>query len=75
MWQVFENIRDDELEHVNTMKRCQDYDWLQKQGISPHSAEHNPVRQDWNKWAEEINSSFSDEPKIGGKRKTALRED
>lgn len=73
--QVFENIRDDELEHVNTMKRCQDYDWLQKQGISPHSAEHNPVRQDWNKWAEEINSSFSDEPKIGGKRKTALRED
>jgi hypothetical protein len=52
----------------NTMKRCQDYDWLQSQGISPHSAQHNNVRQDWNKWAEDINERFAEKPPVGGKR-------
>ena len=50
------------------MKRCQDYDWLQSQGVSPHSAQHNSVRQNWNKWAEDINEQFAESPPLGGKR-------
>eukprot|EP00238_Polyblepharides_amylifera_P011531 CAMPEP_0196579816 /NCGR_PEP_ID=MMETSP1081-20130531/24918_1 /TAXON_ID=36882 /ORGANISM="Pyramimonas amylifera, Strain CCMP720" /LENGTH=355 /DNA_ID=CAMNT_0041899511 /DNA_START=386 /DNA_END=1453 /DNA_ORIENTATION=+ len=51
--QVFENIRDDELEHVKTMVQCQDYDWLASSQVSPHSKK----REDWAKWAQEINET------------------
>lgn len=32
--QVFQNIRDDELEHVKTMINCQDYEWLSGKQVS-----------------------------------------
>eukprot|EP01039_Chlorochromonas_danica_P002872 gene2872-3136_t len=36
LYDVFANIRDDENEHVATMKACQDYSRLGKMVVSPH---------------------------------------
>jgi len=52
---VFANIRDDELEHVLTMRACQD--WWAGTGPSPlraAEAETLGARDDWRRWAAEI---------------------
>jgi hypothetical protein len=36
LYDVFSNIRDDEMEHVSTMKACQEYATLGVKVISPH---------------------------------------
>ena len=64
--QVFQNVRDDELEHVKTMVKCQDYQWLGSKQVSPHSKLKEEKRQQWTEWAEEINKQATEE-KSGGK--------
>ncbi|CAK9104362.1 unnamed protein product, partial [Durusdinium trenchii] len=54
---VFQNIRDDEYEHIVTMKACQE--WWAGHGPSPipEAAERtvSQEREAWNQWAEELN--------------------
>jgi len=49
--QVFENVRDDEVEHIKTLVQCQDYEWLGT-AVSPHSKAR---REEWVTWADDIN--------------------
>jgi len=51
---VFRNIRDDELEHVATMKACQD--WWGGKGPSPLRATEEALgtRSEWRRWAAEV---------------------
>mmetsp|Transcript_26460 Transcript_26460/g.50248 ORF Transcript_26460/g.50248 Transcript_26460/m.50248 type:complete len:397 (-) Transcript_26460:446-1636(-) len=56
LYEVFQNIRDDELEHVKTMINCQDYEWLSGKQVSPHSKEAEEKRQKWTEWAEDVNA-------------------
>lgn len=54
---VFQNIRDDELEHVSTMRACQS--WWAGDGPPPFRAsELNAFgkRGDWQAWAAEVNA-------------------
>lgn len=59
--QVFENIRDDENEHIKTMVKCQDYEWLEHMQISPHSSQRSidEQREEWGKWATKVNDSWA----------------
>jgi hypothetical protein len=57
------NIRDDEAEHVSTMRACQTYAERGKPVVSPHvrfrdtlkSQNMNSHRDSWRKWAEDVN--------------------
>lgn len=54
---VFENIRDDELEHVQTMRACQD--WWAGTGLSPLPEVQTQAlgeREAWHQWAAEVAS-------------------
>lgn len=52
---VFENIRDDEYEHILTMKACQD--WWAGDGPSPLEKQGAlGKREDWVKWSAQVNS-------------------
>eukprot|EP00929_Paragymnodinium_shiwhaense_P107126 TRINITY_DN73198_c0_g1_i1.p1 TRINITY_DN73198_c0_g1~~TRINITY_DN73198_c0_g1_i1.p1 ORF type:complete len:477 (-),score=120.65 TRINITY_DN73198_c0_g1_i1:191-1621(-) len=56
MLDVFRNIRDDELEHINTMKSCQD--WFAGSGPAPLQdarLESLGSREEWQKWSEAVN--------------------
>lgn len=65
LYDVFKNIRDDELEHVKTMAACQDYARVGKLVVSPHLAdvmtkESDPERRKlWKDWADKINEEES----------------
>lgn len=64
---VFENIRDDEHEHVLTMRACQD--WWGGAGSSPlHSSESETLgaRSDWRRWAAEVAALERRPEKPGG---------
>lgn len=55
MHDVFVNIRDDELEHVLTMRRCED--WWAGRGPAPMpTAEASALgtREAWERWSEEV---------------------
>eukprot|EP00595_Chromulina_sp_UTEXLB2642_P002273 CAMPEP_0196763520 /NCGR_PEP_ID=MMETSP1095-20130614/4243_1 /TAXON_ID=96789 ORGANISM="Chromulina nebulosa, Strain UTEXLB2642" /NCGR_SAMPLE_ID=MMETSP1095 /ASSEMBLY_ACC=CAM_ASM_000446 /LENGTH=173 /DNA_ID=CAMNT_0042116903 /DNA_START=661 /DNA_END=1182 /DNA_ORIENTATION=- len=62
LYDVFQNIKDDEAEHVSTMRACQNYATLGKLVVSPHvrfeskdEAEKISIdRQKWKEWADEI---------------------
>ena len=65
LYDVFQNIKDDEAEHVSTMKACQRYcETGKKIVISPHlNMEQKPdnsttpgLRDKWKAWSERINS-------------------
>lgn len=54
---VFRNIRDDEYEHIRTMKACQE--WWGGRGPSPIPTEPRKSqanRKAWEEWAEEVNA-------------------
>eukprot|EP00242_Pyramimonas_sp_CCMP2087_P009168 CAMPEP_0198205532 /NCGR_PEP_ID=MMETSP1445-20131203/9072_1 /TAXON_ID=36898 /ORGANISM="Pyramimonas sp., Strain CCMP2087" /LENGTH=460 /DNA_ID=CAMNT_0043877873 /DNA_START=131 /DNA_END=1513 /DNA_ORIENTATION=- len=58
--QVFENVRDDENEHIKTLIACQDYEWLEEMQISPHSrmAEMNKdERTQWKEWSAKVTAA------------------
>lgn len=65
LYDVFQNIKDDEGEHVATMKACQNYATLGKVVVSPHlgrdyfdqknTDSSNNDREEWIQWAEQIN--------------------
>lgn len=63
MYDVFCNIRDDECEHVRTMKACQEYTDKGIPVISPHdrSTYLNSIdnklekREQWKEWATAVN--------------------
>lgn len=53
---VFRNIRDDEYEHLRTMRACED--WWGGHGPSPlrrAEAEALGAREDWRRWSQEVN--------------------
>lgn len=53
---VFENIRDDEYEHIVTMKACQE--WWAGRGPSPIPARTRNLTKDreaWKRWADDMN--------------------
>ncbi len=65
---VFENICMDELEHVKTMKACQDYASFGTKVVSPHlnykqsgKADEERKRALWKQWSEVINEGFQNE--------------
>lgn len=54
---VFQNIRDDELEHVRTMRACQD--WWAGDGPTPlpeAELELMGSREEWRQWAAKVNA-------------------
>jgi len=66
---VFSNIRDDEFEHIRTMKACQD--WWGKRGPSPLPEPERSAlgkREDWLDWSARVNSAeFSEKFKPDSK--------
>ena len=57
---VFQNICQDEAEHVKTMQACQDYAECGKRVVSPHlkhvlSMDMEEKRQLWQSWSDEVN--------------------
>eukprot|EP00931_Biecheleriopsis_adriatica_P063454 TRINITY_DN38430_c0_g1_i1.p1 TRINITY_DN38430_c0_g1~~TRINITY_DN38430_c0_g1_i1.p1 ORF type:complete len:461 (+),score=92.85 TRINITY_DN38430_c0_g1_i1:48-1385(+) len=57
---VFCNIRDDEFEHIQTMKACQD--WWARRGpppVPPNERFAGARRQAWLKWSEQVNALFA----------------
>lgn len=57
MFDVFSNIRDDEYEHILTMRACQD--WWGGTGPSALPSEELTAlgsREDWQRWCEEVNT-------------------
>lgn len=55
---VFRNIRDDEYEHIQTMKACED--WCSGEGPTPlPAAERGALgdREAWQEWSREVNSA------------------
>ncbi|GJQ15072.1 hypothetical protein GpartN1_g6863.t1 [Galdieria partita] len=63
LYDVFCNIRDDEIEHVKTMHACQDYSKLGKVVISPHATFEVQNRKEnvqhkrkyWKQWVQQVN--------------------
>lgn len=56
LFDVFSNIRDDEFEHISTMKACQD--WCAGKGPPPLTeaqADFATKRNAWQNWATEVN--------------------
>eukprot|EP00871_Galdieria_phlegrea_P001577 jgi/Galph1/241/GphlegSOOS_G4928.1 len=54
LYEVFQNIRDDEMEHVKTMHACQEYARLGKVVHSPHESKNvssKEKRTHWKEWA------------------------
>ena len=54
LYDVFCNIRDDEVEHVSTMKACQDYSTIGKIVVSPHLRFNTKNRGEWKIWSKQF---------------------
>jgi radical SAM superfamily enzyme with C-terminal helix-hairpin-helix motif len=59
---VFENICQDEAEHVRTMQACQDYALLGDKVVSPHVQYPNmeEKRSLWEEWSASINGDTTE---------------
>ena len=65
LFDAFDNICQDEAEHVKTMKACQNYAIYGIRVVSPHlSNRHTDVhikREKWKEWSEQVNEKFPTE--------------
>eukprot|EP01031_Cornospumella_fuschlensis_P044620 gene44620-54565_t len=65
LFDVFSNIKDDENEHVATMKACQDYSLVGKIVVSPHQMPRKQgsgspeQRRKWTEWAGQVNKELT----------------
>ena len=58
LFDVFQNIYHDELEHVKTMQACQEYAVNGKRVLSTHTEYYyleSPGRQRWKEWGDAVN--------------------